>query len=45
MADGMNIRIDFDKTKNVINPAIKQKVAVRVPEANICHMTNSAVIR
>ena len=36
---------DFDNTKKVINPAIKQKVAVRVPEANICQITIKAVIR
>ena len=45
IADGIKIRIDLDNTRKVRKPAIKQNVAVRVPDANICQITNKPVIK
>ena len=38
MDTGIIILADFDKTRNTMNPAIIQKMAVRVPDWNIAHV-------
>ena len=43
IANGMAILNDFDSTTYVMRPATKQKMAVRVPERNIPHVTSTAV--
>jgi hypothetical protein len=45
MVKGTAILIDFDRTIYNINPAAKQKMAVRVPDWNIPHIINAAVVR
>ena len=38
---GTIILADFDKTRNTIKPAIKQKMAVLVPDWNMAHVVSS----
>ena len=45
MENGTAILTDFDKNMYTASPAIIQKIAVRVPDWNIPHITNPPVIK
>ena len=42
---GAIILVDFDKTKKTQNPAIRQKIAVLVPDANIAQIDKIPTIQ